>query len=56
MNPFLSEYDTLFKIPPFEEIEFNHYEPAFEAGMKEHEVEIYQIASNTSEPTFRNTI
>jgi len=56
MNPFLSEYDTLFKIPPFEEIEFNHYEPAFEAGMKEHEVEINQIASNTSEPTFRNTI
>ena len=56
MNPFLSEYDTLFKIPPFEQIEFNHYEPAFEAGMKEHEVEINQIASNTSEPTFRNTI
>ena len=56
MNPFLSEYDTLFKIPPFEEIEFNHYEPAFEAGMKEHEVEINQIASNSSEPTFRNTI
>ena len=30
MNPFLNEYNTPFKIPPFESIEFKHYEPAFE--------------------------
>ena len=40
MNPFLSEYETPFKIPPFESIKFSHYEPAFEIGMEEHNNEI----------------
>ena len=56
MNPFLSEYDTPFEIPPFEIIEFNHYEPAFLVGMEEHLVEVDSIANNSSEPTFENTI
>ena len=34
MNPFLIDYDTPYQIPPFEKIEFSHYEPAFEEGMK----------------------
>ena len=46
MNPFLSEYETPFKIPPFESIKFSHYEPAFEIGMKEHNNEIISIAEN----------
>ena len=56
MNPFLNEYDTPFKIPPFEEINFEHYEPAFDAGMEEHQNEIQIIANNPSEPSFENTI
>ena len=56
MNPFLSEYVTPFQIPPFEKIEFKHYEPAFSIGMKEQQDEINDITSNTSEPTFANTI
>ena len=56
MNPFLSEYVTPFQIPPFEKIEFKHYEPAFSIGMKEQQDEINDIASNASEPTFANTI
>ena len=56
MNPFLSEYATPFQIPPFEKIEFKHYEPAFSIGMKEQQDEINDITSNTSEPTFANTI
>lgn len=56
MNPFLSEYDTPFEIPPFEIIEFNHYEPAFLVGMEEHLMEVDSIANNSSEPTFENTI
>ena len=56
MNPFLNEYETPFKIPPFEEIEFAHYEPAFDIGMKEHLKEIEEIANNQQEPTFENTI
>jgi len=56
MNPFLNEYETPFKIPPFESIKFSHYEPAFEIGMEEHREEIDKIANNHSEPTFKNTI
>ena len=56
MNPFLSEYETPFKIPPFESIKFSHYEPAFEIGMEEHNNEIISIAENKDEPTFENTI
>ena len=56
MNPFLNEYETPFKIPPFEAIEFNHYQPAFDQGMKEHLEEIDTIATNIEEPSFENTI
>ena len=56
MNPFLNDYETPFKIPPFEEIEFAHYEPAFDIGMREHLKEIEEIANNQQEPTFENTI
>ena len=56
MNPFLNEYDTPFKIPPFEEIKFSHFEPAFEVGMKEHQNEINAIANSDLEPSFKNTL
>ena len=56
MNPFLNEYETPFKIPPFEAIEFNHYQQAFDQGMKEHLEEIDTIATNIEEPSFENTI
>ncbi len=56
MNPFLKEYDTPYQIPPFEKIEFSHYEPAFEEGMKQHLLDIESIAMNKEEPSFENTI
>ena len=56
MNPFLNDYDTPYQIPPFEKIQFSHYEPAFEEGMKQHLEEIEAIASNSEKPTFENTI
>ena len=56
MNPFLNEYDTPFKIPPFEEIKFSHFEPAFETGMQEHQNEINAIANSDLEPSFKNTL
>ena len=56
MNPFLIDYDTPYQIPPFEKIEFSHYEPAFEEGMKQHLSEIEVIAANNESPTFENTI
>ncbi|MDP7518511.1 MAG: hypothetical protein QF661_13455, partial [Arenicellales bacterium] len=40
MNPFFTDYTTPYQIPPFEEIKMEHYQPAFEQGMKEHIDEI----------------
>lgn len=56
MNPFFEEYETPFKIPPFEKIKFEHYEPAFMQGIDEHQKEIIKIAQNEKEPTFENTL
>ena len=55
-NPFLSEYQTPFKVVPFDKIKTEHYMPAFEAGMKEQLAEIDAIVNNTETPTFQNTI
>jgi peptidyl-dipeptidase Dcp len=55
-NPFFSEYNTLFGVPPFDLIDTSHYIPAFEAGIAEEKAEIDAIVNNTEEPTFENTI
>lgn len=56
MNPFFTEYDTPFGIPPFEQIKNEHFMPAFEKGIEEHKTEIDKIINSTEEPTFENTI
>ncbi len=55
-NPFFSEYNTPFQVPPFEKIMPEHYMPAFEKGMVEHKAEVETIINNTEEATFENTI
>ncbi|MGE0078187.1 MAG: M3 family metallopeptidase [Bacteroidales bacterium] len=55
-NPFLTEYTTPFKVPPFDLIDFEHYIPAFTKGMEEQKAEIDAIINNTEAPTFENTI
>ncbi len=55
-NPLLTEWDTPFKVPPFEKVELNHFVPAFEEAMKQHKAEMEVILSNTEEPTYENTI
>lgn len=55
-NPFLSEWNTPFGTPPFEQIKLEHYIPAFEAGFKAQNEEIAQIINNKDEATFENTI
>ena len=55
-NPFLTEYNTPFKVVPFDQIKTEHYLPAFEAGMKEQLEEIDAIVNNEETPTFQNTI
>ena len=55
-NPFFSEYNTPFQVPPFEQIELTHYKPAFVAGMEEQAQEVEAIVTNADAPTFENTI
>ncbi len=56
LNPFFSEYNTSYQVPPLDIIKESHYREAFEEGMKRHEEEIKKIAQNSASPTFENTI
>jgi peptidyl-dipeptidase Dcp len=56
MNPFFSDYDTPFGVPPFDHIENDHFIPAYKAGFSEQEAEIENIVNNPEAPTFANTI
>ncbi len=55
-NPFFGDYNTPFDVPPFEKIEAEHYMPAFEEGIKQHDAEIQAIIDNPEAPTFANTV
>lgn len=56
MNPFFAEYETPFQAPPFDLISLEHYLPAVEEGIKQHQKEIDEITSNAGAPTFENTV
>lgn len=55
-NPFFSEYNTPFNVPPFEKIKAKHYMPAFEKGMAEGRLDIQNLVKNREEPDFDNTV
>ncbi|MFY9154066.1 MAG: M3 family metallopeptidase [Prolixibacteraceae bacterium] len=55
-NPFFSEYQTPFQVPPFDQIKLEHFKPAIEAGIAEQLAEIKVITENPDAPTFENTI
>ncbi len=53
---FMTEYDTPFGMPPFDQIEFEDFKPAFLEGITQEDKEIEAIANNPEAPTFENTI
>ncbi len=55
-NPFFTEYQTSFNVPPFDLIKTEHFKPALLKGMEEEMVEIAAICNNPEQPTFENTI
>ena len=55
-NPFFEEWKTPFQVPPFEQIRNEHYLPAFQEGIKQHQAEIDAIANTQDVPTFENTL
>jgi len=56
INPFFTEWNTPFQVPPFDQIKLDHYLPAFMEGMKQQSEEINALLSNPTPPTFENTI
>lgn len=55
-NPFLKPYETPHNIPPFAEITYDDYLPAFSQGVTEYLAEIDAIVANQEEANFENTI
>ena len=55
-NPLLEQWDTPYGVPPFDQIEDEHYMPALRTGMAEQQAEIAAIVENPDPPTFANTI
>lgn len=55
-NPFFTEYQTEYGVPPFDKIKLEHYEPAFMKGIEEQNRNIRAIIDNAEAPTFDNTI
>lgn len=55
-NPFLTQWDTPYGIPPFDKIKTSDYIPAVQAGIEQQRKQIEAITSDPAVPTFDNTI
>lgn len=55
-NPFFTEWQTPFNVPPFDKIKNEHYLPAVKEGIKQINQEIEAIIATQEEPDFENTI
>ncbi|MCC8152875.1 MAG: M3 family metallopeptidase [Tannerellaceae bacterium] len=55
-NPFFGNYKTPFETPPFDVIKLEHYEPAFDEGIRRLSDEVEKIARNPEPATFENTV
>lgn len=56
VNPFFTEWQTLFGVPPFGQINNGHYMPAVDSAIALAKTEIAAITASTETPTFSNTI
>ena len=55
-NPLLAKWNTPFGVPPFDKIKSEHYLPALQTAIKQHQKEVQSIIDNKAAPTFKNTI
>jgi peptidyl-dipeptidase Dcp len=55
-NPFFTTSALPYQLPPFAEIEDEHYLPAFEKGFEEQLAEVANITRRRDMPTFENTM
>jgi peptidyl-dipeptidase Dcp len=55
-NPLLKPWETPHQTPPFEDIEPEHFLPAFDQAFADHAAEIAAITHDPATPDFANTI
>ncbi len=55
-NILLQDWQTPYKLPPFEAIRDEDFLPAFDEAMPLHLAEVQEIAESPDEPTFANTV
>ncbi len=55
-NPLLKPSSLPFAAPDFGAVKFEHFKPAFEAGMAEQLREIQAIADDSAAPSFENVL
>ncbi len=55
-NPFFAEWKTPFGVPPFDQIQNEHYIPAIDSGIALARAEVAAITATEEAPTFANTI
>lgn len=55
-NPLLQDWQTPYQLPPFAQIRYEHFAPAFAVLFKQHLAEIDALAANPAAPTFDNTV
>ena len=55
-NPFLQDYTNKYEIPPFDQISYDDYLPALEAGLEKQSKAVEEIVANPEDPTFENTV
>ncbi|MGB8357059.1 MAG: M3 family metallopeptidase [Bacteroidales bacterium] len=56
VNPFFTEWQTPFGVPPFDQIKNENYMPAADSAITLAKAEINAITASTEAPTFKNTI
>lgn len=55
-NPFFEAWQTPFGMPPFQDIQDDHFSDAFARGFSDHMAEIEAIANNPAPASFANTL
>ncbi len=55
-NPLLSDWDTPFELPPFDQISDEDFAPAVDAALAEARANIAAITAQEDDPTFANTV
>ncbi|MEA3112133.1 MAG: peptidyl-dipeptidase Dcp, partial [Caballeronia sp.] len=55
-NPLLQDWQTPYELPPFQQIQSEHFAPAFAVLFEQHLAEIDALADNQAAPTFDNTV